>query len=632
MKVIKQLLITILILGTLLFSVHADSDMKLLAVTTQNGIMTGSGADLSLSITKGTGNVFMDTFPFTKLDTQMSTRYAKEIACNYLDEDCSDVNFFYTIRANTAIIGGPSAGASITFLTISKLKSYDVPQNIAITGTINLGGLIGKVGGVKEKIEAASSLGIKKVFIPTGDRFFYEDYDLTINVSDYGDIYNFENNNSNKTKLDLVEYGKTLDVEVIEVASIDDLICSVYNKNCDNLNEELNIDDEYQKTMLGIGINLCNRTNLLVDKINNPYLTSALKTNTINMSLDIDIASLVDLFMKRRTAFTYEKYYSMASFCFSANLILQDHLKKDLTRAEVIDQMEKLTKSLQYFREQISKKEIKSITDLQTYIIVKERLYETEDYLNVINTTSNNESILKYSKSALSFGTERFYSASMWSEFFDKDKNYFEMDSQTLKNACLNKIFEAQERVEYLRLYFPSLTKNAQAAIDIANKEFDDEDYAYCLFKASKAKAQIDAMLSSFATTNEDIDKILNEKQKVAQRSIKRQQDKKAFPILGFSYYEYAQTLSSSNKTEDKISALIYYDYAIEFSNLDLYFKKSTTKINIDWTYLLKTIAYTVVFIAGIMIGAITTQIMSIKPKPVTTKRKVFKRKTKKAN
>ena len=40
------------------------------------------------------------------------------------------------------------------------------------------------------------------------------------------------------------------------------------------------------------------------------------------------------------------------------------------------------------------------------------------------------------------------------------------------------------------------------------------------------------------------------------------------FPIQGYSYYEYAKALSKT----DKISGLIYSQYALEFSNLDLYF------------------------------------------------------------
>ncbi len=40
------------------------------------------------------------------------------------------------------------------------------------------------------------------------------------------------------------------------------------------------------------------------------------------------------------------------------------------------------------------------------------------------------------------------------------------------------------------------------------------------------------------------------------------------FPIIGYSYYEYAKSL----KDDDKYSALLYAEYALELSNLDIYF------------------------------------------------------------
>ena len=87
--------------------------IKLLAVAEQQGNFTGKMADLFLELNPGSGRVFMDTVPLTKIDTQISTRFANQIACNYIDADCSKYDFIYTIRAESSIIGGPSAGAAI---------------------------------------------------------------------------------------------------------------------------------------------------------------------------------------------------------------------------------------------------------------------------------------------------------------------------------------------------------------------------------------------------------------------------------------------------------------------------------------------------------------------------------------
>ena len=66
------------ILILLLPSVNAkEGHMRLLAVSeTENG-QEGGIADLFLEIEEGSGRVFLETFPLTRLDTQISTRFAK---------------------------------------------------------------------------------------------------------------------------------------------------------------------------------------------------------------------------------------------------------------------------------------------------------------------------------------------------------------------------------------------------------------------------------------------------------------------------------------------------------------------------------------------------------------------------
>src|SRR3989344_5952405 len=84
---------------------------KLLAVSEINGTSYGSVADLHLDIKSGDGGVFLDTFPLTKLDTQISTRFAKEIACKQSHTDCRNIDFFYSLKSGSTIVGGPSAGS-----------------------------------------------------------------------------------------------------------------------------------------------------------------------------------------------------------------------------------------------------------------------------------------------------------------------------------------------------------------------------------------------------------------------------------------------------------------------------------------------------------------------------------------
>ena len=69
------------VLVFLLPAVSAEKGhMRLLAVTDTGEGDIGGIADLFLEIKPGSGRVFLETFPLTKIDTQISTRFAKEIA------------------------------------------------------------------------------------------------------------------------------------------------------------------------------------------------------------------------------------------------------------------------------------------------------------------------------------------------------------------------------------------------------------------------------------------------------------------------------------------------------------------------------------------------------------------------
>jgi len=65
---------------------------------------------------------------------------------------------------------GPSAGVTLVTALISALTDTPVSPDIAMTGEISLRGRVLPVGGIKEKILAAVSRGMKKVLIPAQNK------------------------------------------------------------------------------------------------------------------------------------------------------------------------------------------------------------------------------------------------------------------------------------------------------------------------------------------------------------------------------------------------------------------------------------------------------------------------------
>ncbi len=79
--------------------------------------------------------------------------------------------FPFDVDINTGSVGGPSAGLMMALNVYNLLVNEDITKGktIAGTGTIEIDGSVGPVGGVKQKIIAAKRVGAELVLVPTSN-------------------------------------------------------------------------------------------------------------------------------------------------------------------------------------------------------------------------------------------------------------------------------------------------------------------------------------------------------------------------------------------------------------------------------------------------------------------------------
>lgn len=523
--------------------------LKLLAVSEE--LDKGLTADLFVTVAPGSGNVFIETDPATKLDTRISTKLAKEIACESLPQvtaKCDKTDFFFRIEANASLIGGPSAGAAAAVLAIAAADNASIDQSVAVTGTINSGGLIGEVGGLKEKVDAAASYGLNTVLIPLGERHLKA---------------------SNQTEaVDLVAYGRSRGVRVIEVGDLKEALLYITGRNYSAEHQDIEIDKSYSEIMNELASELCQRSHELASRLEGKNL-SAIPRERLPYDDGFDVASRIldsarNLTRDGLAEQQSRNYYSAASFCFGANVRYGylSLLESNLTGDAAMRQLNSTLDEIEMFEEGIP--EAGTLSTLQVRGTVKERIDEARQLLSesALDLERGMESDGLYK---LAFARERLGSAGSWNRFL-VSSGARSSSPASLREGCMVRIQEAEEHIHYLELFVPGLLKSTEMSPSYTYMR--EGDYSACIFRASLSKAKANAMLSALGSGS-GLTGTVQRKLAAARESIVRQTGRGEFPLVSYSYYEYAGTLSIT----DQPSALLFAEYALELSNLQIYLK-----------------------------------------------------------
>ena len=97
--------------------------------------------------------------------------YIRSLIGGKLEEGYFDKNSIHIHIPEGAVPkDGPSAGITMATAVYSAITGKPVAADVAMTGEITLRGRVLPIGGLREKLLAAKSVGIRKVLIPIANK------------------------------------------------------------------------------------------------------------------------------------------------------------------------------------------------------------------------------------------------------------------------------------------------------------------------------------------------------------------------------------------------------------------------------------------------------------------------------
>ena len=124
--------------------------------------------EVILSIGKGKLTITGKLGEVMRESIQAATSYVKSkcVSLGINPKDFENFDIHIHVPEGATPKDGPSAGIAIFNSLVSSLTNNKIRRDVAMTGEITLRGRVLPIGGLKEKIYAASRAGIKKVLVP----------------------------------------------------------------------------------------------------------------------------------------------------------------------------------------------------------------------------------------------------------------------------------------------------------------------------------------------------------------------------------------------------------------------------------------------------------------------------------
>ncbi|MCI4446550.1 MAG: peptidase S16, partial [Pyrobaculum sp.] len=170
----RKILLTLVALAAVVLAVTWQTFTVKVASAEINALAVGptGGAVLPIKvtlITPGDGRAYVAGVPEAGEGFGPSAQIALYVASRYSGRPYANYTALLRVLASDAQVGGPSASGYITVALFALMNNLTLRGDTAMTGIILPDGLIGPVGGVSQKVDAAAKKGITTVLVPMGE-------------------------------------------------------------------------------------------------------------------------------------------------------------------------------------------------------------------------------------------------------------------------------------------------------------------------------------------------------------------------------------------------------------------------------------------------------------------------------
>ncbi|MBU7014406.1 MAG: hypothetical protein HXS52_12565 [Theionarchaea archaeon] len=502
---------------------------------------------------QGSGHIYIDTWPLAEVDIQGSARLAVQVACDVVHKNWEHYDFFITVRSDSPIIGGPSAGGAMTVAIIASLQGWELSSDVVMSGTINPDETVGPVGGLYQKAQAASEIA-HTFLVPDGQTTIVVEEQTTRTQGPFTYI------TTSQKQLDLVEEGKAMGLQVKEVYDIREAVYYFTGQEIETSQVEAEpIKADFMKPY----------AQQQVDGIENEYesVTDSVQEYTGPYKSDLQrvLESAQEQITYAHTAYDSGSYYTSVSACYVAGLYITyaQNLLLYFENQSVEEIFSDLTREIDIVYTKTTEARPRGMTALQCIATAQNRIFEAREYVKRAQAQQSTSGQIEYA----SYAERRKESAEFWLELASEYQEGSEISQDALRNAASSMLNTAELSLVYASsiLSAGDLLSEAQSRLQTSQEQFVEEVYAASLFSAVESRVYCEVALISYSAQKEALVQKVERARERATKAIETSRQQGTEPVLAVSYYELTQSLDEATQS------LIYLGYAEEVASMAEY-------------------------------------------------------------